>query len=131
MSDEGVAALAVSCFRDQPRPAFRCSVNGRPVSAFEYLICRFEQAANGGSAERDRAGDARAKAGAASLSSVLTAMLDDIQATPLGSVGEVSARWGDRLLQFNSKGFSAYQFVVQSLGECFQRAANQSTGTDP
>ena len=128
MSDQRVAALAVSCFRDQPRPAFRCSANGPPVSAFEYLICRFEQAATGGSGtvERSRASDARAKSGSANLSSVLTAMLDDIETTPLGSVSEVTARWGDRLLQFNSNGVSAYQFVAQTLGECFQRAANQA-----
>ena len=129
MSNDSLAGLAVACFRDSPRPSFRCSQNGPPVSAFDYLMCRFEQSSlidGSGSVARDQNAIARSRAGAANLRNVLESMLDDIEATPLNSVADISVKWGDQLLKFNLNGLSVYQFVMQTLGECFSRVGQMN-----
>lgn len=125
MSNERLAALAVSCFRDEPRPTFRCQQNGPPVSAFDYVICRFQQSSSISQSdvvELNKVTQARFETAATTLSLILESMLDDIETTPLTSMSDISARWGHQLLEFNLPGLPVHQFVMQTLASCFTKA---------
>lgn len=127
MSNEHVAVLAVRCFRETPQPQFRCTPNGPPVSAYEYVLCRSQQSSRVGASgvvDRSQSSEARSGARTAGLQAVLDAMLGDIESTPL-SMNDVNARWGADLLKFNLPDVSVYQFVMGALGNCFKQAENQ------
>jgi len=131
MKKARLAGLVVECFRNRIKPEYRCSNNGPPVSAFEYAICRVEQSSGigeSGSTVQDQRSEQLSKAAGANVSSVLEAMLDDIQPTPRGTVNEVIAAWGAQLSGFNHPGLNISDFVAQNLRDCFDRARRPVDG---
>jgi hypothetical protein len=136
-------ALTAECFKTRGESTYRCTRNGPPVSAYEYVQCRYEQERQVGEdrvVERSKKAQNRAKADAAGLKSVLDSMLGDapqsakIPTNPqegqasmdvnlnILSVADIESQYGDELSRFNAQGFDFHGFVVASLGNCFKRA---------
>lgn len=141
-------AKAGECFKTRTQSNFRCSRNGPPVSALEYVKCRFEQnqfLGEEGVIERDKATENRAKGNAQALASVLDTMLADMptvtrlpadpeaalqeqqQNTNILSAADIESQYGDSLASFNGQGLDIHDFVTKAMGLCIQRAARETS----
>jgi len=134
--------LASQCLNERPEATYQCVPNGPPVSAKEYVLCRFEQnqyIGKDGRLERpDLASEstkAKAKGQRAALESLLNNMMGEAPLKPgsapqaegdhpvtIMTVADIEMQYGDKLAAFNGKGLDIHDFVIKSAGSCFQRA---------
>ena len=155
--DEQVQArtmvLATECFKTASDPSYRCTKNGRPVTAIEYVLCRYkqnQQIGEEGRIEQDQGTRRNAEANAAGLESLLSTILSSTptngkvplttgnpqqdqaameqmidQPMNILSAADVEAQYGEQLAQYNGKGLDIREFVLGTIGNCFNKATRR------
>jgi hypothetical protein len=122
-----IAALTVECFQSKSVLHFQCQRNGPPVSASEFVLCRFFQnffLDSEGSVDRSKRTEAQAKMATESLKALLSTMLSDLVDKGY-DINELMAKWDGLLRQFDKASLRVSEFVAYELGECYQRARTQ------
>jgi hypothetical protein len=136
-------SLTMNCFNSRPVDSYQCVPNGPPVSAKDYLICRFQQnqtvGANG-VVERNSTLNSEANSKAQGLSTLLTQIAGDastqsqIPTTPedqqagynqpllVLTVADIQSRYGSTLANYKLGGTDANQFVMATMKACNARA---------
>jgi hypothetical protein len=137
------AALASDCFNKQVQPNFTCVPNGPPVSAHDYVICRYQQnqvLGVGGVIEQDANTASKAASNAQGLGALLDtitnsaptnasvptnqqqAIQQDQNPISVYTVADVESQFGTQLQSFNGKGLDIHAFVISYLGSCYAKA---------
>lgn len=140
--EEGVQVrkieLTNECFSAKTNSSYRCTPNGPPVSAKEYVLCRFEQnqlvGANG-VVEENNLITQQAASRRAALQSILDGIESDSAKAPnpndpasankaqlIRSVDDIDRLYGSKLTGFDGKGLNIRDFVITQLRSCFSRA---------
>lgn len=141
------ATLTNDCFKNMTQPGYLCDPNGAPVTAYQYVLCRFEQNAQlnskGTAFEYDAGTRKRAQSRAQGLQNLLDQIFsnapsgfrvpttpEEVQkmaAQPVGNLvpANVDATYGDRLSAYDGNGLSIRAFVMKTLAACDARAVKQ------
>ncbi len=138
--------LTNACFSAKSNSSFRCEPNGPPVSARDYVLCRFEQnqrLGEKGAIEQNASVAAEARAKRAALENLLNSVLGDSAQmnsamSPPGANGqqgpaidkpvtirsyeELKNQIGDKLTSYNGKGLDIQAFVLNQYKGCYTRS---------
>ncbi len=137
-----IAGLTGECFKNRPSPSYLCDVNGAPVSAYDHVLCRYEQNMTldqNGRIDRDDRTARRAHQSRLGLQSLLDQILGDIPSSKLPSKpeeavtqniqvltpDEVESRYGAKLRTFSAKGMNVYSFIMNKFTNCYSDANSQ------
>ncbi len=141
------ASVTAECFRTQVQSSYQCVPNGPPVSAYDYVLCRYEQnqylSSNGQQVEYDASTKAQATAKTAGLKNILDTIFTNAPAAykvptnpdqvaamasqPIGNLvpANVEATYGGQLTGYDGKGLGIHQFVMDALAACDARSVKQ------
>ncbi|MCM2277518.1 MAG: hypothetical protein NDJ89_05530 [Oligoflexia bacterium] len=143
--EEGVAArkmtLTKGCFVSKPSSAYRCQSFGKPMTAREYVLCRYGQnqrLTKSGQIQYSQLVTKRAASNQAGLESVLDAIFGESVAASapidpkspnaeaqlsktvaIFSIDDIEKRYGSRLRSFDGNGLSIHDFVMKTLRGCY------------
>lgn len=126
------------------KTTFRCEPNGPPVSAREYVLCRYEQnqqLGKNGVIELDPLVIEQAKAGRRALENLLDTLFNDApkgieqnknsveaavsdanRGVRIQSVEDFDRYYGDALAKYNGQGLDIRAFVLGSIKKCYSTA---------
>ncbi len=135
--------LASKCFQERKGSGYRCLRNGPPVTAKEYVLCRYGQnqtISKVGTVESDKGTLNRAASAQAGLEALLSEMFEQMpsnasipkseeeatafmsQSSGILTVQQLRKRFGERLAAFNGKGLDIEGFVMKTMASCYKRA---------
>jgi hypothetical protein len=136
-------ALTNDCFKKRTKPSFQCEKNGAPVSAYEYVLCRYqqnEQVSKKGAVETDSLTKSRAEANAKGLAAVLDGIFNDSPKNPnmpsnqqeqqqamtavttITTAADIEAQYGNLLRRYDSSRTPVHDFVIGELTTCYKRS---------
>jgi hypothetical protein len=140
------AGLMMSCFNSRPVSNYQCVPNGPPVSAAEYLQCRYQQSHSVGSngvLDQNKLVTGQAQAGSQGLAALIGQITGDAasdadvpddpsklvqknsNAMRVANPTDVNTYYGNQLSGYKINGVSAQQFVSSMMNYCYSIA--QST----
>ncbi|MCM2322708.1 MAG: hypothetical protein NDJ90_05565 [Oligoflexia bacterium] len=136
--------LTQSCFATRTNPSYKCEANGKPVSAREYVLCRYrqnQQLTGSGQIQQTQLATNRANANKDALESVLNSIFGDaaVAAPPVDpknpqagvntnrvvtifSIEDIKKQYGEKLHSFDGQGLPIYDFVMSALQSCYSTA---------
>lgn len=126
------------------KTTFRCEPNGPPVSARDYVLCRYQQnqqLGKNGVIEQDPLIIEQAKAGRKALENLLDTLFNDAprgieqnknnveaavsdanRGVRIQSVEDFDRYYGDALAKYNGQGLDIRAFVLGSIKKCYSTA---------